>query len=75
MRLDTYCCLIFYGLTLIHLIDLLSQIIQIMCDIYENIYKCKGILLFSWVEKRHTLHSCLESTHRLNLGCRKGKAH
>ena len=38
MKLDTYCCLIFYGFTLIHLIDSLSQVVQIMCDIYIYIY-------------------------------------
>ena len=46
MGLDTYCCLIFYGPTLIHLIGPLSQVVQIMCimcDIYVYIYlyKCK----------------------------------
>ena len=36
MGLDT-CCLIFYGLTLIHLTDPLSQVVQIKCVIC-NIY-------------------------------------
>ena len=36
--LDTYYCLIFYGLTLIHLTDPLSQVIQIKCVMYIYIY-------------------------------------
>ena len=41
MGLDTYCYLIFYGLTLIHLTDPLTQVVQIMCvmsDTYIYIY-------------------------------------
>ena len=41
MELDTYCCLIFYGLTLIHLIGPLNQVVQlkyVMCNIYIYIY-------------------------------------
>ena len=37
MGLNTYCCLIFYGLTLIHLTSPLSQVVQlkcVMCNIY-----------------------------------------
>ena len=71
MGLDTYYCLIFYGLTLIHLIDSLSQVVQIMyviCDIYIYIY----ITYIIWTTWRHT---CFESTHRLNLGRRKGRTH
>ena len=45
MGLDTYCCLIFYGLTLIHLTDPLSQVVvQIMCVIY--IYR--GVCFWRW---------------------------
>ena len=41
MELDTYCCLIFYGFTLIHLTGPLSQVVQIkcvMCNIYMNLF-------------------------------------
>ena len=41
MGLDTYCCLIFYGFTLIHLTDPLSKMVQIMCvmcNIYMNLF-------------------------------------
>ena len=49
MGLDTYCCLIFYGLTLIHLIGPLSQVVvQIMCVIYIYEY----IYLFIYIHKR-----------------------
>ena len=37
MRSDTYCCLIFYGFTLIYLTGPLSQVVQIMC-VMCNIY-------------------------------------
>ena len=50
MGLDIYCCLIFYGLTLIYLIDPLSQVVQIMCVICD-IYKCKGRLLLVGLKK------------------------
>ena len=85
MGLDTNCCLIFYVLTLIHLTGPLSQVVQIMCvmcDMYEYIYlyiciyKCKGRLLLLGLKKKgHALHTRLESTHGLNLGCTKGRAH
>ena len=74
MGLDTYCCLIFYGLTLIHLTGLLSQVVQIMC-VMCDIYKCKEKLLLLGLKKGHALHTHLESTHGLNLGCRKGRTH
>ena len=41
MGLDTYCCLICYGLTLIHLTGPLSQVVQlkcVMCNIYIFVY-------------------------------------
>ena len=47
MGLDTYCCLIFYGLTLIHLTGPLSQVVQlkcVMCNIYIYIYR--GVCAF-----------------------------
>ena len=73
MGLDTYSCLSFYGLTLIHLIGPLSQVVQIMCvmcDIYIYFF------FLGWKKGTHcTLHTHLESTHRLNLGYRKGRAH
>ena len=45
-----------------------------MC-VYMNIYKCKVRLLLLGLKKRHALHTRLESTHGLNLGCRKGITH
>ena len=41
MGLDTYCCLIFYGLTLTLLTGPLNQVVQlkyVMCNIYIYIY-------------------------------------
>ena len=67
MGLDTYCYLIFYELTLIHLTNSLSEVVQIMCvmcDIY--IYKCKwkgSLLLLGWKSTHsweHTLGMNLE---------------
>ena len=77
MGLDTYCYLIFYELTLIHLIDPLSQVVQIMCvmrDIYiyisekRKISYSTSLLLLLWAgEGTH-------NTFGLNLGCKKGKS-
>ena len=64
MGLDTYCCLIFYGLTLIHLTDPLSQVVQIMCRMCD-IYKCKGrflLLLLGLKKMARTAHSSWEHT-------------
>ena len=74
MGLDTYYYLTFYELTFIHLTDPFSQMVQLMCvicDIY--IYKCKGRLLFLGPKKGHALYTHFESTHGLNLKCRKGR--
>ena len=50
MGLDTYCCLIFYGLTLIHLTGPLSQVVvQIMCDIYIWIYIFIYIYIYIYI--------------------------
>ena len=65
MGLDTYCYLIFYGLTLIHLTDPLSQVVQIMCVMRICISEKKEIalslapslsLLFLWLERARTTH-------------------
>ena len=63
----------FYELTLIHLTGPLSQVVQIMCNVwYIYIYISAKEGFFSWGLKR----ACtLESTYRLNLGCRKRRAH
>ena len=78
MGLDTYSCMIFYGLTLIHFTGPLSRVIQIMYVMCEYIYiyiSAKEDFFFLVLKKRHALHTCLESTYELNLGCKKGKAH
>ena len=49
MGLDTYCCLIFYGLTLIHLTGPLSQVVQlkcVMCNIYIYIERERDVFAF-----------------------------
>ena len=47
-----------------------------VCNVwYIYIYKCKGRFLLLGLKKEHALHTRLESTHELNLGCRKGRAH
>ena len=79
MGLDTYCCLIFYVFTLIHLTDPLSQVIQIMCvmhDIYiyisekrDSSFSCSISLSFSFLAGEGT-----HNTLGLNFGCRKGKS-
>ena len=70
MGLDTYCCLIFYGLTLIHLTDPLSQVVvQIMCVIY--IYKRIKRGFSGWLDPCSFLLWLKESMHShfgLNLG-------
>ena len=61
MRLDTYYCLIFYELTLIHFIDSLSQVVQIMCVsvIYINIFiyiyisAKEGFFFLGWKKGTH----------------------
>ena len=79
MGLGTYCCLIFYRLTLIHLTDPLSQVVQIMCvmrDIY--IYKCIKIALSLARSISFSSSSLagkgMQNTLGLNLGYRKGKS-
>ena len=76
MGLDTYYCLIFYGLTLIHLTDPLTQVVQIMCvmcDIYIYIYVCMYIYLYKCKWKGSLLLLGWKNTHswehtlRLNL--------
>ena len=60
MGLDTYYCLIFYGLTLIHLTDPLTQVVQIMyVCIFIYISANERVLSFFLVERTRTL----ESTH------------
>ena len=68
MGLDTYCCLIFYGLTLIHLTGPLSQVVvQIMCVIYIYIYK--RIKRLFWLACSLLLPPLAEREHvGLNLG-------
>ena len=73
MGLDTYCCLIFYGLTLIHLTGPLSQVVvQIICVINKYIKEKKGfsrrfcsLLLPPLAEREHALSFWTES------GCRR----
>ena len=61
IELDTYCYLIFYRFTLIHLIDPLSQMVQIICVIYDIYIYIYIYFFLSWKKV-------------LNLGCRKEKA-
>ena len=61
MGLDIYCYLIFYGLTLIHSTDPLSQVVQIMC-VMCDIYIYIGFFLAG--EGTHSR----ENTLGLNLG-------
>ena len=49
MGLDTYCCLIFYGLTLIHLTGPLSQVIQIKCVMCIYIYIYEFIYIYIYI--------------------------
>ena len=79
MGLDAYCCLIFYGFTLIYLTGPLSQVVQIMCvmrDIY--IYKCIKIALSLARSISFSSSSlageAMHNTLGLNFGCRKGKS-
>ena len=71
----------FYGLTLIHLTDSLSQVVQTMYVQYViYIYKgknagCYPILLsFLLGLKRARTTRTLQSTHTDYFGCRKGRA-
>ena len=74
MGLDIYCCLIFYGLIIIHLTDPLNQVVQIKCVmcniyIYINLFTCMYIEIGVHLEKTlfyslrehctHTLKWCL----------------
>ena len=61
MILDTYCCLIFYGLTLIHLTDPLSQVVQLKCVIC-NIYIYIYIEVCGLLEEYYSLFSSLWRT-------------
>ena len=55
MGLNTYCCLIFYGLTLIHLIDPLSQVVQIMYVMYDIYISAKEDFFFlGWKKGTHS---------------------
>ena len=81
MGLDIYCCLIFYGLTLIHLIDPLSQVVQLKCVMF-NIY----IYIYIYIYKEMCVHREImllsslwralpENTHTPHFGLGEGKTH
>ena len=75
MGLNTYCCLIFLWVHLIHLTDLLSQVVQIMCvmhDIYIISEKSSLSLSFHLSVSSSLIGEGTRNTFELNLGCRKG---
>ena len=88
MGLDTYCCLIFYGFTLIHLTDPLSKMVQIMCvmcNIYMNLFTHTHTYIYIYIymcafgETPHFLLLEALHAHTLTLGLNfwggKGRTH